>query len=211
MPLLPLEPFVYPEGLLGESAPTPDGEAKWWVVHARPRAEKALARKLLSEQVSFFLPLYRKDWRAGGRARTSYAPLFPGYLFLHGEDRARLAALETNQVAGLLPVPDGEGLRAELRRVYQVMQSEQALSPEERLRPGTPVRIVSGALRGLEGKVLRRGGKLRFVVEVTLLQRGVSVEVESWMIQPLDARAVRREVVARPATTSPPPGTTSSA
>jgi transcriptional antiterminator RfaH len=191
MPLLPLEPFVYPEGLLGEGTPTSDGEAKWWVAHTRPRAEKALARKLLSGQVSFFLPLYRKDWRAGGRARTSYALLFPGYLFLHGEDRARLAALETNQVAGLLPVPDGEGLRAELRRVYQVMQSEQALSPEERLRPGTPVRIVSGALRGLEGKVLRRGGKLRFVVEVTLLQRGVSVEVESGMIQPLDARAMR--------------------
>ncbi len=186
MPLLPLEPFVFPEDLLG-APPTPLAEGKWWVVHARPRTEKALARKLHGAQVSFFLPLHRKEWRTRGRALSSYAPLFPGYLFLRGDDRARSTALHTNQVAQLLPVPDGEELHADLRRVYQVMQSEAALRPEDRLRPGTPVRIVEGAMTGLEGKVLRRGGRLRFVVQVTFLQRGVSVEVESWMIQPLDS------------------------
>jgi hypothetical protein len=36
----------------------------------------------------------------------------------------------------------------------------------------------------MAGKILRRGKQLRFVVEVQLLQQGVSVELESWMIQP---------------------------
>ena len=38
---------------------------------------------------------------------------------------------------------------------------------------------------GLEGKILHRGKKLHFFIEVQLLQQGVSVEIESWMFQPV--------------------------
>jgi transcriptional antiterminator RfaH len=186
MPLLPLEPYVYPpELLVAGNGAAPAGEPAWWAVHTRPRAEKTLARKLLVAQVRFFLPLYRKEWRSrGGRQRSSYLPLFPGYLFLNGDDKARLVALQTNQVAQLLPVPDGPTLRADLTRVYRMMQGAEVLTPEDRLHPGMPVRIVEGSLAGLEGKILRRGRKLHFVVEVQFLQRGVSVEVASRTIRP---------------------------
>jgi transcriptional antiterminator RfaH len=198
MPLLPLEPYLYPADLFangnavsGAEANAPAVELPWWAVHTRPRAEKTLARKLLDAQVQFFLPLYKKEWRSGaGRQRSSYLPLFPGYLFLHGDDEARVAALQTNQIARLLPVPDGRGLRADLTRVYRVMQSAEVLMPEDQLYPGMQVRIIDGALAGVEGKILRRGRKLCFVVEVQFLQRGVSIEVESHMIRALDGGAM---------------------
>ena len=44
--------------------------------------------------------------------------------------------------------------------------------------------VVKGPFAGLAGKVLRRGKQLRFVVDVQFLRRAVSVELESWMIQP---------------------------
>jgi transcription antitermination factor NusG len=69
--------------------------------------------------------------------------------------------------------------------VYRLVCSGQPLLPEERLQPGTPVELVAGALTGLRGKVIRRGKQLRLVVEVELLQRGVSVEIESQQVQPL--------------------------
>jgi hypothetical protein len=47
------------------------------------------------------------------------------------------------------------------------------------------VEFVCGSLAGLQGKVIRRGEQLRLVVEVELLQRGVSVEIDSHMVQPL--------------------------
>ncbi len=40
MPLLPAEPYLYPENLFAESEAPSDGF--WWVLHTRPRAEKAL-------------------------------------------------------------------------------------------------------------------------------------------------------------------------
>jgi transcriptional antiterminator RfaH len=188
MPLLPLEPYVYPDDLLTNVEASKDRSEVWWVLHTRPRAEKALARKLHGQHLSFFLPLYKKQWRNRGRLLASHMPLFPGYIFLHGDAQSRVRALETNQVAQVLTVPDGAELRADLEQVYRMMQGGMLLTPEERLQPGDEVEIVSGSLAGLRGKVLRRGKELRFFVEVHLLQRGVSVEVEGWMI-----RAVRSE------------------
>jgi transcriptional antiterminator RfaH len=185
MPILPLEPFVFPANLF--NSPTPDSEEplRWWLLHTRPRAEKSLARHLHARQTSFFLPLYHRRWERRGRIFQSHVPLFPGYIFLRGDDDARLTALETNQVAGCLPVIDQDQLQVDLVRVHRLIAAGEPLCPEERLAPGTPVEIIAGALAGLTGKVLRQGRQLRFVVEVQLLQQGVSVEMASWMMEPL--------------------------
>src|SRR5262249_24418768 len=72
---------------------------------------RAVALNFLGQHLSFFLPLYKKQWRNRGRLMASHMPLFPGYLFLHGDAQARMRALETNQVAQVLTVPDGAELR----------------------------------------------------------------------------------------------------
>jgi transcriptional antiterminator RfaH len=185
MPLLPAEPCLYPDGLLDDGAAPPPGD--WWVLHTRPRAEKALARRLLARAAPFFLPLHKRQWRARGRNLASYVPLFPGYVFLLGGAAERLLALESNLVARTLAVPDQARLRADLAGVYRLMASGKALQPEAPA-PGTPVRIGSGALAGLEGVVLRGGGRVRLLVEVRFLHQGVCVEVEPWMLEPLEGR-----------------------
>jgi transcriptional antiterminator RfaH len=184
MPLLSLEPFIFPENLL--SAPRGDGDplVRWYVLHTRPRVEKTLARKLLGKQMAFFLPLYQREWRNRGRLFRSYLPLFPGYLFLHGDSQSRTAALETNLVVQALSVDDQAQLAADLARVYHLVLSGKNLAPEDRLTPGSKVEITKGPLAGLEGTILRRGKRLKFFVEVQFLQRAVSAEIESWMLQP---------------------------
>jgi transcription antitermination factor NusG len=112
-------------------------------------------------------------------------PLFPGYVFLHGEGDARWTALETNQVARVIEVVDQRQLHNDLVRVHQLMVSGRPLTPEERLEPGATVEIIRGPFTGLSGKVIKRGKGLRLVVEVRLLQQGVSAEIESWMVRAL--------------------------
>jgi transcriptional antiterminator RfaH len=184
MPLLPLEPFVSPDDLLGDPA-RPPSEGRWWVLHTRPRAEKRITRELLSHRCSFFLPLHTRTWRSRGSTLSSHMPLFPGYVFLHGDGDARWMALQTNQVARVIAVEDQRQLHDDLVRVHQLMVSGQPLTPEERLEPGATVEIIRGPLTGLSGKVIKRGNGLRLVVEVRLLQQGVSAEIESWMVRAL--------------------------
>ena len=188
MPLLPLEPFVSPADLFSNPPAAESDPGCWWVLHTRPRAEKSLARRFLARNLSFFLPLYKHQWRKGGRLFRAHMPLFPGYIFLRGDAEARLQALETNQVVRTLTVVDDARLRDDLARVYRMMQAGMLLSPEEQLQPGAAVEIVAGPLAGLNGKILRRGRQLRFFVEVHLLQRGVSIEIEGWMIRLLSGQ-----------------------
>jgi transcription antitermination factor NusG len=185
MPLLPLEPYLFPGNLF--SAPEWDGsnDSRWWVLHTRPRAEKSLARRFVDRHLSFFLPLHKRQWCNQGRRFCSHVPLFPGYVFLYGDSHARWEALRTNLVANVLPVADQEQLHVDLTRVYQLIVSSVPLQPEEHLAVGTPVEITDGPLAGLAGKVIRQDKQFRFVVEVQFLQRGVSVAVERWMFEPI--------------------------
>src|SRR6266568_5830644 len=123
MPLLPLEPFVFPEDLLQKPPPVAADGMTWWVLHTRPRAEKALARKLLQMQTSFFLPLHKKQWRNKGRMHSSYSPLFPGYLFVHGDHAAVHKIQMTNQVARILTAEDQRQLQCDLVRVYYLIST----------------------------------------------------------------------------------------
>jgi len=185
MPLLPIEPYIFPSTLLTDSAAV-DGK-RWFALHTKPRAEKSLARRLLGRNVEFFLPLYHRQLRSGGRLRLSYLPLSPSYLFLRGDDDARRIALESNLIVRTLHVEDQQQLHEDLAHVAQLMEHGSALSPEARLLPGTRVEIISGPLAGMEGTILKHAKQLKFYVEVRLLQQGVSVEIESWMFRPLAA------------------------
>jgi transcription termination/antitermination protein NusG len=184
MPRLQFEPSLSAADLFVRPRAEVVPDARWWVMHTKPRAEKALARRLSSLGRDFFLPLYPSRALRRGRVLTSYMPLFPGYLFIHGNEEHRLDALKTNFVVQCLAVSDQHQLHEDLQNVHRLMSVGQGLTPEERIVPGTSVEIIHGALQGMEGRVIRREKQLRFLVEVRLLQRGVSVELESWMFTP---------------------------
>src|SRR5262249_53553359 len=75
-------------------------------------------------------------------------------------------------------------LHADLGRVHRLITGPAAVTPEDGLSPGNPVEIVAGPFAGLTGKVVRRGGEVRFVVEVEFLRRAGRMEVEGWLIRP---------------------------
>jgi transcriptional antiterminator RfaH len=185
MPVLPLETALYPDTLL-EGPVEQNAGCVWWVLHTKPRAEKMLARQLLRRSVGFYLPLYPRTGRHKNRPLVSHLPLFPGYLFVHGTEDDRRIALETNCVVRTITVADQAQLQAELARVHLLTESGLPLVPEDRLLPGAWVEIISGPLKGLEGKIIRRDNQQRFVVEVDFLRRGASAEVDGWALRPLN-------------------------
>jgi transcription antitermination factor NusG len=192
MPRLQLEQHLSAADLFVRPRAEAVLSSRWWVMHTKPRTEKALARRLNLLGRDFFLPLYPHRTLRGGRVQRSFLPLFPGYLFVHGTDEDRLDALKTNFVVQCLTVVDQRQLHEDLQSVHRLMTDGAGLAPEDRLVPGAAVEIVHGALQGMEGRVIRRDRQPRFVVEVRLLQRGVSVELESWMIAPLGTASAER-------------------
>ena len=184
MPLLAAEPVCFPDGLLTDPDALADRPGCWWAVHTKARGEKALARHLFGRSVPYYLPLHKHSWKNNGRTFTSHLPLFPGYVFLFGDDDARIAALESNQVSRLLPVADPARLVSDLRRVRRMLAAEAPVAPADALAVGQPVRITAGPFEGLTGTLVHHGGQMRLVVEVAFLRQAVSVEVDGWMVEP---------------------------
>ena len=107
-------------------------------------------------------------------------------MFLYGSEEERVKTLTTNRISRVLPVPDQEQLYDDLKQVHQLIDSNAPLTVEKRLAPGQRVRVRDGALMGLEGTVTSRVRRCRLVVAVNFLQQGVSVEIDDYLLEPLD-------------------------
>ena len=185
MPILAQEPCLYPETLL-TGLPSEMPGCQWWVLYTKARQEKAVARELLAYEVPFYLPIVKKTSVCRDRKVTSHVPLFPGYVFLFGSDDQRVQALTTNRISRVLPVYDPERLERDLRQIAQLIAAKMPLTVEARFVPGERVRVQHGPFEGLEGVVMRRHGQTRLLVTVNYLQRGASVEIDDFMLEPID-------------------------
>ncbi len=182
MPILSAEECLYPNDLL--DAPLGSNDAsRWWVLCTKPRQEKAVSRHLYAHEVPFYLPLIKKARIYRGRRRTSFIPLFQGYVFMRGGDEERIISLSSARLARILPVEEAERLRADLRRIAWLIASDAPLAPESRLEAGQRVRIKGGPFGGLEGTVLKRRGRTRLLVSVNFVQRGASIDIDDCQLE----------------------------
>ncbi len=188
MPILDREPDIYPEQLLdlpsaGQAA-APGSAEPWWALYTLPRREKELMRRLRTLDIPFYGPIAPQRNRSpGGRVRTSFRPLFSGYVFMRGGDEQRRGALTTNCVSRCLTVPNAEGLVDDLRQIRRLILADVPLTVESLIQPGARVRVRSGTLRGIEGVVLRREHKERLLVAVRFLQQGASLLLDDFEVE----------------------------
>jgi transcription antitermination factor NusG len=112
-------------------------------------------------------------------------PLFPNYVFLWGRDDQRVEALKSNCVSRWMEVADQEALTTDLRQLAQVIAAGIPVTAEARLEAGQPVRVRSGPFAGYEGVVIRREGRTRLLLAVRFLERGVSMEADEGVLEPL--------------------------
>ncbi len=195
MAILAAEADFHPENLWDEplEASSDPPDVRWCCLHTKPRQEKAVARDLRRADLSFYLPQSIHESRTPqGRAIRSLLPLFPGYVFLKGDDHDRSTAYRCNRLVQILEVHDQHALRQDLRRIHTMLSSGLPLAAEPQILPGTGVRITSGPLAGVEGIVVRRGGGDRFVAAVRFLARGASVQLHDWQVEPISPTPTRR-------------------
>ena len=180
-------PSVFPSDLLSIFCSQADTDGAkhraWWLVHTLPRQEKALAAALYSREVAFYLPLVARKSMTRGRTRTAHIALFPGYLFVCGNEEDRVSVLKTNRALTVRRAPNDDQLRTDLRRFSELIALGAPLLPEAKLVAGERVRVKSGLFRNQEGVVIRRNGKTRLMIAVDYLQQGASLEVDDCLLE----------------------------
>jgi transcription antitermination factor NusG len=176
--------------------------AMWYAVHTRHQHEKFVARTLANKGYEIFLPLYAevRQWR--DRTKVVELPLFSCYVFLRGDLDRRLAILTTPGVHAMVSTAGKlAGIpEEEIQTVRSVIESRVNVEPHPFLKCGDRVRVKTGALRGLEGFLVRKKGQARLIVSVSLLERSVAAEVDACAVERVaesDARTATRIAPAR--------------
>ncbi len=186
MPILSEEPSLYPDTLFSDMDIRDESTGRqWWVLYTKARQEKAVSRDLLGAEIPFYLPLVKKNSVSRGRAVTSHIPLFPGYVFLYGSEHERVRSLTTNRISRILTIDDPGQLVHDLSQLQQLITAEAPLTVESRLNPGNRVRVLHGPFAGIEGEIVTRRGQTRLLVSIDFLQRGASVEIDDYLLEPI--------------------------
>ena len=93
-----------------------------------------------------------------------------------------------SKVAHWIEVNDAEvdAFLQTLDAIRTALSMKISLTPYEGLKPGKTVRLSTGSLRGVEGKIVEYRGQLLFAVEIELLGRGVMMEIEASALKAMD-------------------------
>ncbi len=169
-----------------ESSLIDEAAGQWWVLHTRARNEKRIAEYLEKRSVWHYLPLTTSRRTYGNRVVEFQVPLFPGYVFLCGDEFEAARAWESRRVANILRVGDQEKLRQDLRNVERVIASGSPVDLYPGLRRGRRCRVTAGPLRDVEGIIVRRRGVSRVCVAVEFISQSAEVEIDAALLAPAE-------------------------
>jgi transcription antitermination factor NusG len=155
--------------------------SRWYAAYSCANHEKSVARQLELRSIESFLPLYEKPSRWKDRTVKLQLPLFPGYVFVRLAIEEKLRVLQVPGVVRLVgfnghPAPL---LEEEIQALREGLNGSLRAEPCPYLQIGRRVQVKSGALRGLEGILLKKKSGYRFVLSLELIQRSIAVEVDA--------------------------------
>lgn len=157
--------------------------AAWHVLQVKPRQEKLLAQDLTARGIDHFLPLQTRTHYYGSRKKSSQLPLFPGYLFLHGTSDDCYTADRSKRVAKIIRVSEQKHLERELANIRLAIEGHAMLDPYPYLQSGMTVEVSAGPMRGMQGVVDMRVGMTRLILQVEMLGRAVSLEIDGSLLE----------------------------
>ena len=158
-------------------------ELPWYSLKVRSRSEMLAISSLDHYGFESYCPQAKTPNQYSDRLKTEAKPVFPGYLFCRSELSSKdkvLASSSVDRVIGFgsqpIPVPAHE-----IDAIRRMVDQDAVAAPAP--KAGDRIRVIAGALKGMEGVLVRESSSNSFVVSVQLLQRFVSLSIDQCVIE----------------------------
>ncbi|HYU77384.1 MAG TPA: UpxY family transcription antiterminator [Vicinamibacterales bacterium] len=159
---------------------------EWYAIWTRSRHEKTVRDQLEQKSVDVFLPTITRWSRWKDRKKKIDWPLFPGYVFARFNVDDRLPILKCEGVVTIVgtdgfpsPIPTRE-----IDGIRTLIESELSYDPCPLIKEGMMVEVKHGPLKGVIGRLVRKGAHARLILSVDLIGQAVSVEVDAADVKP---------------------------
>ena len=159
---------------------TDNTEDKWYAIYTRPRSEKQVHQRLTESGVETYLPMQKTIRQWSDRKKIVEKPLLSSYLFVKTSPKQFPLVYNTYGVVKFVsfegqPVPIPQKQIDNLRLLIDSNAEIEVSS--ENFAKGDNVEVVSGALVGLTGELIKIGTRNRFVVRIDRLDQNLILKI----------------------------------
>ncbi|MCH7400452.1 UpxY family transcription antiterminator [Belliella kenyensis] len=152
----------------------------WFVLYTTARAEKKVAQRLEDQDIEVFLPLVEELRQWSDRKKKVQRPLFNGYLFVK---TSKINLWKSLQTPGAVKFVNFNGEHAtvrdsEIEMIKRILETGVAIETDNgEIAPGQQVKIIGGALEGMEGECVNKGNKDYFIIRVPGINQNLIVNI----------------------------------
>lgn len=152
-------------------------------MQTKPRNEKKVFEQILGKGIESYLPLMETIRYWSDRKKKMQVPLFPGYVFVHGDENERLAAI-TNTYGALKYVMFQKRFAVvtddEITNIMISMNAPERVKIEDtKIMVGDLVEITYGIFKGLKGFITQIRGNYKLTVSISELNTTLSVQLSN--------------------------------
>jgi transcription antitermination factor NusG len=158
-------------------------DRNWYVIHTRPKCEQKVYDQVVKKGIESYLPLIDTVRYWSDRKKKVKIPLFPGYVFINGDEKERYDAI--SNTAGALRYVMYRKRPAvvsdeEINSIKISMQIPEKVKIEHKnLALGDLVEITHGVFRGLKGYITQTRGNYKLMVNISELDTSFSIQLSS--------------------------------
>jgi len=163
-------------------------EKQWFAIRVKPRQETVAAFNLQQQSFDVYLPMINTRISHAGKVSWQARPFFAGYLFTHlSRDEQRWTSIRST-IGVLAPVSFGTFYPPINDPVIELLQSRHdenglitlaASTPAFPFKAGETVRMLDGALKGLEGVFIEMRGQDRALILLDWMNKSMRVVADT--------------------------------
>lgn len=155
-------------------------EKKWYALYTRARSEKKVLLELNYAGIDAYLPLITHVRQWSDRKKKVEEPLFRSYIFVHIQEdefyktlnlpgAIRFISFENKAVA----IPEKQ-----IEAIRYFVNDPEGLSENNQLLPeGQLVKVKSGPMEGLIGRLIRYKNKFRLLVLIEAIGQTITLNI----------------------------------
>lgn len=155
----------------------------WYAFVTRSRYEKVCEKLLKAKGFEVFLPLQKVSRKWSDRIKEIEKPLISGYIFVRIDNKFKFDVLNTEGVARIISFNNIDAIIPEkdITNIKNLLSfSNNIETIDLGLEIGKEIKITSGPLKGLKGKLLKIKNKGKIIIEIESIGKGIIVEISDY-------------------------------
>ena len=162
----------------------------WYAIYVHSRAEKKVYSQLVDMGFEAYLPLVTKMKRWSDRLKKVEEPLFKSYLFVRADEKWHYDIVSIPGVTKFVkfeqkPVIVPENQIIAVKKYCDDFVEEEEQLKNEDLHEGQLVRIITGEMMGLIGRLASINNKRRLIVHIEAVGHYLPINISRSKVEPV--------------------------